>query len=66
MLNMKKQASAGSSTSKQQAKDAVASASAAQDKSGAADEATDKKPAVKQVNLEHMPQFIKNAPWYMN
>lgn len=21
---------------------------------------------VKEVNLEHMPQFIKNAPWYMN
>jgi len=21
---------------------------------------------VKEVNLEHMPQFIKNAPWYLN
>ena len=49
------------------AKSAAASAASTSQAATAA-AANGSKPGngVKEVNLEHMPQFIKNAPWYMN
>lgn len=57
MKKMSSPATAGKEGSNSAAKASRSDQTAGQAKNGA---------KVKEVNLEHMPQFIKNAPWYMN